>query len=107
MNQTAIAVPPLTDDSVPEEWTTLQERVRGLPDAVRVELEPALADALEQARFRGRVLSVAREALGRQRLDLELMRFDLDATRRERINRMAPGERAVPHPLDEQARSQT
>jgi uncharacterized protein (DUF3084 family) len=41
-------------------------------------------DALDQARFRSRVLSVARDALEQLRLDLELARFDLEATRRER-----------------------
>ena len=75
---------PMVKDEFPEEWVALRDRVRGLPSAVREELEPVVADALEQALFRGRVLSVAREALERQRLDLELARFDLDATRRER-----------------------
>ncbi len=75
---------PLAKDGLPEEWVALWERVRGLPEAVRGELEPVVADALEQARFRGRVLTVARDALARQKLDLELARFDLDATRRER-----------------------
>jgi hypothetical protein len=41
-------------------------------------------EALEEARFRGRVLSFARDALEQLRLDLELTRFDLEATRRER-----------------------
>jgi hypothetical protein len=58
--------------------------VRALPEPVRRELEPIVAEALEQAKYRGRVLSIAREALLRLRLDLELARFDLDATRRER-----------------------
>ena len=39
---------------------------------------------MEHARFRSRVLSVARDALQQFKLDLELTRFDLDATRRER-----------------------
>ena len=39
-------------------------------------------DALEQALFRKRILSMAREALEQLRLDLEMARFDLEATRR-------------------------
>jgi hypothetical protein len=69
---------------VPDELVDLMERVRALPGDVRAELEPVVADALEHAQFRGRVLSVAREAIERLKLDLELARFDLDATRREK-----------------------
>ena len=68
----------------PPELLDLQERVSALPPEVRDALEGAVAEAVEQARFRGRVLTVAREALERLRLELELTRFDLDATRRER-----------------------
>jgi hypothetical protein len=74
----------LPAEQVPAELIDLYDRVRALPDEVRSELEPIVDDVLEQARFRGRVLSVARDALERLRLDLELTRFDLDATRRER-----------------------
>jgi hypothetical protein len=62
----------------------LRERVLAQPTEVRAELEPIVDEALEEARFRGRVLSMARDALERLRLDLELARFDLEATRRER-----------------------
>src|SRR5690349_11962402 len=71
-------------DPIPAELLELKGRVRALPPEVRAELEPVVAEVLEQAHFRGRVLSVAREALERLRLDLEITRFDLDATRRER-----------------------
>ena len=74
----------LAGDHVPDELVALWERVRALPTDVRSELEPVVAEALEHARFRGRVLSVARDALERLHLDLELARFDLDVTRRER-----------------------
>ena len=70
-------------DPLPAELVELMERVRGLPSGVREELEPVVVEALEEARFRGRVLAVAREALEQLRLDLELARFDLAATRRE------------------------
>jgi hypothetical protein len=55
-----------------------------MPEAIRTELEPIVDDALEQARFRHRILAVARDALEQLRLDLELARFDLDMTRKER-----------------------
>jgi hypothetical protein len=84
MNHAALGAngPPRQD--APPELLTLMDRVRALPIEVRVELEPIVGDALEQAVFRGRVLTVAREALERFKLDLELARFDLEATRRER-----------------------
>ena len=71
-------------EAVPAELLELRERVRALPPELRTDLEPIVAEALEHARFRDRVLAVARDALERLRLDLELARFDLDATRRER-----------------------
>jgi hypothetical protein len=71
-------------DPIPPELMELMDRVRSLPHEVREELEPVVIDALEQAKFRSRVLSVARDGLEQLRLDLELARFDLDATRRER-----------------------
>jgi len=54
------------------------------PASVPPELEPMALDACEQARFRGRALSLAREALEQFRLELSAARFDLDITRRER-----------------------
>ncbi len=71
-------------DNLPAELVELWERVQSQPAEVRAELEPLVVDAVEQARFRGRVMTVARDALERLKLDLELARFDLDATRRER-----------------------
>jgi hypothetical protein len=71
-------------EPLPVELVALRERVLAQPAEVRAELEPMVDDALEHAMFRGRVLSVARDALEQLRLDLELARFDLEATRRER-----------------------
>jgi hypothetical protein len=73
-----------TGDHPPAELVQLRERVQAQPVQVRAELEPLVAEVMEEARFRSRVLSVARDALEQMRLDLELTRFDLDATRRER-----------------------
>jgi hypothetical protein len=75
---------PCSSETLPVELVALWERIQTQPAEVRAELEPMVDDALEQARFRGRVLTVARDALEQLRLDLELARFDLEATRRER-----------------------
>ena len=76
------AAPPTP--SVPAELLALRARIRSMPDEVRAELEPLAEDACEQARFRGRALSLAREALEQFRLELSAAKFDLDITRRER-----------------------
>lgn len=71
-------------ETIPAELLELRERVLEQPTAVRAALGPLVEDAVEDARFRHRVLTVARDALEKFRLDLEMTRFDLDATRRER-----------------------
>ena len=77
--------PPLSSgESLPPELIELWDRVQALPRGVRAELEPLIVDAVEEARFRSRVLNVARDALEQFKLDLDMARFDLDATRRER-----------------------
>ena len=83
------------DETHPAELLELRERVLSLPREVRAELEPLIEEAVEEARFRSRVLYVARDALEQFKLDLEMARFDLDATRRERENllRILDGER--------------
>ena len=73
-----------SSDLLPSELLQLRDLVQSQPAGVRAELEPLLDDVLEHALFRGRVLSVARDALERLRLDLNMALFDLDATRRER-----------------------
>ena len=80
---TARGAEPLAE-IVPAELADLLDRVRALPPSIAEELAPAVRDAIEQARFRGRALGIAAEALERLRLDLELARFDLELTRRER-----------------------
>jgi hypothetical protein len=71
-------------ETVPVELLELRERVLAQPSEVRAALEPLVEEVLEHAKFRHRVLTVARDALEQYKLDLELARFDLDATRRER-----------------------
>ncbi len=70
--------------AIPTELAALRARIRALPAEIRAELEPLADDACEQARFRGRALSLAREALEQFRVELAAAQFDLDATRRER-----------------------
>ena len=69
---------------VPAELLALRARIGALPAEIRAELEPLAEDACEQAMFRGRALSLAREALEQFRLELSAAKFDLDMTRRER-----------------------
>jgi hypothetical protein len=84
MRQLPSTTAPSTREPFPAELVALREWVQAQPAEVRAELEPMVDTALEEARFRSRVLSVARDALEQLRLDLELARFDLEATRRER-----------------------
>jgi hypothetical protein len=70
--------------AIPAELLALRARIRTLPEPLRAELEPLAEDACEQAKFRGRALALAREALEQFRLDLTAAQFDLAITRRER-----------------------
>ena len=79
---TANTMKPSTD-GIPPELARLRERIGDLPSRYRDALGPAAEEAVEQALFRGRVLTLAREGLERYRLDLAIARFDLDATKRE------------------------
>ncbi len=71
-------------DHLPVELVELKERLLAQPAEIRAELEPLVDDALEDARFRRQAMMLARDALERFRLDLALLEFDLEATRRER-----------------------
>ena len=89
------AVAPASPHSVPIELIELRARIRLMPAEVRSELEPLVDDACEQAKFRGRALSLAREALEQFRLELTAAQFDLDVTRRERENLRRWSDQAV------------
>ncbi len=71
-------------EQVPTELVELKERIQGQPAKVRAELEPLINEVLEHAMFRSRVMLIARDALQQFRLDMASLRFDLEATRRER-----------------------
>jgi hypothetical protein len=70
-------------EPLPTELVNLSERLQSMPPAVRAELQPLIADVLEHARFRGRIVAIVRESLERLRVELAMARFDLDVTRRE------------------------
>jgi len=74
----------LVGDQVPLELIELKVRIGAQSADIRAALEPLIDDAMEHARFRGRAMSLARDALERFRLDLAMLEFDLEATRRER-----------------------
>jgi len=74
----------LVGDQVPLELVELKERIAAQSADIRAELEPLVEDAMEHARFRGRAMGLARDALERFRLDLAMLEFDLEATRRGR-----------------------
>jgi hypothetical protein len=69
---------------VPTELVALRERIQEQPAPVREELEPLIDEAMEHAVFRSRVMMIARDALQQFRVDRAALRFDLEATRRER-----------------------
>jgi hypothetical protein len=71
-------------DRMPVELVQLKDRIQSQPPSIRADLEPLIEEVMEHARFRDRVMLVARDALEQFRLDLALTRFDLEATRRER-----------------------
>jgi hypothetical protein len=72
---------------LPTELVALKDRIADQPADVRAELEPLIDEVLEHAMFRSRVMLIAREALQRFRVDLAAMKLDLEATRRERLER--------------------
>ncbi len=73
---------------VPMELVALKGRIADQPPKVRAELEPLIDEVLEHAMFRSRVMLIARDALQRLRVDMAALRFDLEATRRERGQRL-------------------
>ena len=84
MNRTTCQQRVSAGDQLPVELVELKQRIQAQPAEIRAELEPLVEDALEHARFRGRAMMIARDALERFRLDLAMLEFDLEATRRER-----------------------
>jgi hypothetical protein len=84
MTRTIAPSSPVANDRTPVELADLMAKLGELPAEVREMLAPAVEEAVEQAKFRSRVLDVARDALEHLRLELEMTRFDLELTRKER-----------------------
>jgi hypothetical protein len=83
MNVATLDVKPTSSGEIPPELVRLRDRIGELPARYRDALLPMADDAAEQALFRGRVLTLARDGLERYRLDLAIAQFDVEATRRE------------------------
>jgi hypothetical protein len=84
MSLTNCREPAETSEGIPEELVELRARIQAQPSSVRAELEPLVEEVLEDARFRGHVMTIARDALLQYRLHLASLSFDLEVTRRER-----------------------
>lgn len=91
MSRTAGSTADLSRTRLPVELIELHERIQAQPDRIRAELEPLIEDAMEDARFRGQAMSLARDALRKYQMDLAMLQFDLEATRRERRESRWPG----------------
>lgn len=71
-------------EEMPGELAELLETVQAMVPEIRRELEPRVLEVIEQAKFRARAMSLARDGLEQMRLELSLARFDLEVTRAER-----------------------
>jgi hypothetical protein len=71
-------------DNVPFELTELRRRLEELPSASAAELLPLCNKVSDWARLQQRLVRAAQDAIDQQRLDLQYLYFDVEATRRER-----------------------
>ena len=71
-------------DYIPAELAELRRVVDGTPCAWRGELLPLCHGLSDWSRRQSRLVQAAQEAVDQMRLDIKYLRFDLDATRRER-----------------------
>ena len=70
--------------TMPSDLEELGRRINQLSEADRRSIRPVYDRVLESFRLRTRIMNVAKEALERIRLDMAFLRFDLEATRREK-----------------------
>jgi hypothetical protein len=68
----------------PTDLVELGRRIDTLAEADRQALRPIFERVAESFRLRTRIMNVAKEALETIRLELTVLRFDLEATRREK-----------------------
>jgi hypothetical protein len=68
----------------PTDLVELGRCIDTLPEPDRQALRPIYERVAESFRLRTRIMNVAKEALETIRLELSVLRFDLEATRREK-----------------------
>jgi hypothetical protein len=72
------------DVSAPTDLVELGRRIDALPERERDNLRSVFDRVAESFRLRTRIMNVAKEALETIRLEMTFLRFDLEATRREK-----------------------
>src|SRR5262245_44634045 len=70
--------------TLPGDLIELGKRIEALPEPERNAVRPIFERVAESFRLRTRIMNVAKEALESIRLEMALLRFDLEATRREK-----------------------
>lgn len=68
----------------PTDLVELGNRIDSLSEQERQSLRPIYERVAESFRLRTRIMNVAKEALETIRLEMSFLRFDLEATRREK-----------------------
>lgn len=69
---------------IPGDLEELGRKIDALPERDRQSLRPVFERVLEGFRLRNRIMTVAKEALERIRLEVACLQFDLEVTRREK-----------------------
>jgi hypothetical protein len=71
-------------DELPADLMELLSAVAALPESQRAAVNQALNRVVDSTKRRRRILTLVQDALGQLRLDMNYLRFYLEATRRER-----------------------
>jgi hypothetical protein len=71
-------------DLAPADLMRLAEAIHSLPEPYARQLVPLVDAVVESTKRRRRILTLVQDALSQLRLDMKYLRFDLEATRRER-----------------------
>lgn len=74
----------VTADGLPAEFAELCERLTTLPAHLADPLLPLCNKISDWVRLQQRLVRAAQDAIDQQRLDLQYLYFDVEATRRER-----------------------
>jgi hypothetical protein len=82
--RTPTPTPATATDTLPLEFTELRKRLSDLPAAQAADLVTLCNRLGEWARLQQRLVQAAQDAIDQQRLDLQYLYFDVEATRRER-----------------------